>query len=83
MNTNYVRFQDKVVMNIIKHIDEKIEVNDNKKKYINYLKDRTDLKESKIKRILAIGTKRRLTLNDLSQIAKALDIPIQELFKDI
>ena len=30
MNTNYVRFQDKVVMNIIKHIDEKIEVNDSK-----------------------------------------------------
>ena len=59
MNINYLRFQNQVVINIIKYIDEKNEVNDSKKKYINYLKDKTDLKETRIKRILAIGTKKK------------------------
>lgn len=83
MNVDYIQFQDKVVINIIKHIENRIEVSNNQNIYVNYLKDRTNLKENRIKRILDIGTKRRIMLNELNQIANALNVSVSELFKDI
>lgn len=83
MNVDYIQFQDKVVINIIKHIENRIEVSNNQNTYVNYLKDRTNLKENRIKRILDIGTKRRIMLNELNQIANALNVSVSELFKDI
>ena len=83
MNVDYIQFQDKVVINIIKHIENRIEVSNTQNTYVNYLKDRTNLKENRIKRILDIGTKRRITLNELNQIANALNVSVSELFKDI
>ena len=83
MNVDYIQFQDKVVINIIKHIENRIEVSNTQNTYVNYLKDRTNLKENRIKRILDIGTKRKIMLNELNQIAKALNVSVSELFKDI
>ena len=83
MNVDYIQFQDKVVINIIKHIENRIEVSNTQNTYVNYLKDRTNLKENRIKRILDIGTKRRIMLNELNQIANALNVSVSELFKDI
>ena len=83
MNVDYIQFQDKVVINIIKHIENRIEVSNTQNTYVNYLKDRTNLKKNRIKRILDIGTKRRIMLNELNQIANALNVSVSELFKDI
>lgn len=83
MENEFIALQDKVVNNIIKYLNEKItDTNDNKMKtYIKYLEERTDLNNNRIKTILKINTKRRITLSEISKIAKALDVEIQSLFR--
>lgn len=77
-----LKAQDKVVINIINYLDKVIPETDNKmKECIKYLEERTELKPNRIKTILTPNKMRRITIKEIYEISKALDVEMKDLFK--
>ena len=77
-----LKAQDKVVINIINYLDKVMPETDNKmKEYVKYLDERTELKPNRIKTILTLNKIRRITIKEIYEISKALDVEMKDLFK--
>ena len=77
-----LKAQDKVVINIINYLDKVIPETDNKmNEYVKYLEERTELKPNRIKTILTLNKIRRITIKEIYEISKALDVEMKDLFK--
>ena len=76
------KMQDKVVMNILKCLDNRLpNISDNRiDAYSKYLSEITELKQKRIQTILNTNLKRRITFYEIYQIAAALKVSMNELF---
>lgn len=72
--------QKQITNNIIEVLQSKnIKEND----YVGYLVKYTAINKNRIKNILDVNAKKRMTLKELAIIAYALDVDIGVLFKNI
>lgn len=69
-----MELQDKVIMNVIKYMKE-FNIDE------TYILEHSTLKAKRLNVILTIGTKRRITLSEIYEISKAIEIPMKVLFK--
>lgn len=74
------RIQKQITLNIIEVLKEK---NVNENEYVEYLHQRTSLNKKRIKNLLDINVKKRMTLKEIEIIAIGLSIDIAILFKGI
>ena len=73
--------QDKVVKNIINALDSILQKQEDKiNTYVEYLSKLTDLKPNRIRIILNVNRKRRITIEELYKISIALQMSLSELF---
>lgn len=82
----YYEYQNKLVMRIIELIDDKVKSNNEHLKmhlYVDYLDKNTTLDRKRIKKILDMEARRLITLEELNEIAKALDLKLYQLFEDL
>lgn len=72
--------QKQITLNIIKVLKEKnIKEND----YVEYLQQRTSLNKRRIKNLLDINVKKRMTLKEIEVIAIGLNVDIGILFNGV
>lgn len=74
------RIQKQITLNIIEVLKEK---NVNENEYVEYLHQRTSLNKKRIKNLLDINAKKRMTLKEIEIIAIGLSIDIAILFKGV
>lgn len=74
------RIQKQITLNIIEVLKEK---NVNENEYVEYLHQRTSLNKKRIKNLLDINVKKRMTLKEIEIIAIGLSVDIAILFKGI
>lgn len=74
------RIQKQITLNIIEVLKEK---NVNENEYVEYLHQRTSLNKKRIKNLLDINVKKRMTLKEIEIIAIGLNIDIVILFKGV
>ena len=74
------RIQKQITLNIIEVLKEK---NVNENEYVEYLHQRTSLNKKRIKNLLDINVKKRMTLKEIEIIAIGLSLDIAILFKGI
>ena len=75
------KMQDKVVKNIINALDSILQEQEDKiNAYVEYLSKLTDLKPNRIRTILNVNRKRRITIEELYKISTALQMSLSELF---
>lgn len=74
------RIQKQITLNIIEVLKEK---NVNENEYVNYLEQRTSLNKKRIKNLLDINVKKRMTLKEIEIIAIGLNVDIVILFKGV
>lgn len=74
------RIQKQITLNIIEVLKEK---NVNENEYVEYLHLRTSLNKKRIKNLLDINVKKRMTLKEIEIIAIGLNIDIVILFKGV
>lgn len=74
------RIQKQITLNIIEVLKEK---NVNENEYVEYLHQRTSLNKKRIKNLLDINVKKRMTLKEIEIIALGLSIDIAILFKGV
>lgn len=72
--------QKQITLNIIKVLKEKnVKEND----YVEYLQQRTSLNKKRIKNLLDIDVKKRMTLKEIEVIAIGLNVDIGILFNGV
>lgn len=74
------RIQKQITLNIIEVLKEK---NVNENEYVEYLHQRTALNKKRIKNLLDINVKKRMTLKEIEIIAIGLNVDIAILFKGV
>lgn len=74
------RIQKQITLNIIEVLKDK---NVNENEYVEYLHQRTSLNKKRIKNLLDINVKKRMTLKEIEIIAIGLNIDIAILFKGV
>ena len=74
------RIQKQITLNIIEVLKEK---NVNENEYVEYLHQRTSLNKKRIKKLLDINVKKRMTLKEIEIIAIGLNIDIAILFEGV
>lgn len=74
------RIQKQITLNIIEVLKEK---NVNENEYVEYLHQITSLNKKRIKNLLDINAKKRMTLKEIEIIAIGLNIDIVILFKGV
>ncbi len=74
------RIQKQITLNIIGVLKEK---NVNENEYVEYLHQITSLNKKRIKNLLDINAKKRITLKEIEIIAIGLNIDIVILFKGV
>ncbi len=80
MNNRLFLMQKKITNNIIEVLKS---YNVKEKDYVNYLENETELNRRRIKKILDINAKKRISLKELINIANGLGVHITVLVKDI
>jgi len=80
MNNRLFLMQKKITNNIIEVLKS---YNVEEKDYVNYLENKTELNRRRIKKILNINAKKRISLKELINIANGLGVHITVLVKDI
>ena len=80
MNNKLFLMQKKITNNIIEVLKS---YNVEEKDYVNYLENKTVLNRRRIKKILDINAKKRISLKELINIANGLGVHITVLVKDI
>jgi len=80
MNNRLFLMQKKITNNIIEVLKS---YNVEEKDYVNYLENKTELNRRRIKKILDINAKKRISLKELINIANGLGVHITVLVKDI
>lgn len=74
--------QYKVIKSILKHLEQKVPIIDEKhkmKSYVAYLAERTTIKPKRIRRILDDDINKRLTISECNEIAHALGLNMYTL----
>lgn len=74
------RIQKQITLNIIEVLKEQ---NVNENEYVDYLHQRTSLNKKRIKNLLDINVKKRMTLKEIEIIAIGLNVDIGILFNGI
>lgn len=74
------RIQKQITLNIIEVLKEK---NVNENEYVNYLHQRTSLSKKRIKNLLDINAKKRMTLKEIEIIAIGLNVDIGIVFNGV
>ena len=80
MNERLTIMQTKITNNIIEVLKSKGIASQN---YVDYLVNNTDLSKNRIKKILNVNAKKRISLKELIHIANGLSVHITVLIKDI
>lgn len=65
--------QDKVITNVIRYMEE-LKIDE------NYILEHSSLTKKRLRTILNIGAKRRITISEVNQISKAIGVDMYKLF---
>ena len=80
-----IRAGNKITSNLINILDSKNISNKENKidDYVKYLSQRTNIKEQKLKKYLRLNIVKYITIDDIDELARALEVDAVDIMKDV
>ena len=80
-----IRVGNKITSNLINILDSKNISNKENKidDYVKYLSQRTNIKEQKLKKYLRLNIVKYITIDDIDELARALEVDAVDIMKDV